>query len=217
MRPQILIDIENALKKARIEIANDFEGEGRVGSTFDESTVKKFLKAHPIIGKYILDVPARAPGDMLVVDPQWPFGDSEQMYVVNIKTSKGSCSNGMSKQGFVYAFTDMGIEEIPKRLSWSKMDKYLRTRKVDNQAKDYWYLCVDKNDSSNVVIRGAKQICNWVENSNPANMLQIDWKKEWASEPVQRNYAEAYDVIIGGIIRCIQKDYDNMPALFKPK
>jgi hypothetical protein len=61
------------------------------------------------------------------------------------------------------------------------------------------------------MIRGAKQINCWKENANPANLLQIAWKKEKALLPVERTYDEAYDVLVGGIKRCYTKSLRKLP------
>jgi hypothetical protein len=66
------------------------------------------------------------------------------------------------------------------------------------------------------MIRGAKQINCWTENANPSNMLQINWQKEKILPPIDRTYDEAYDVLVGGIKRCIQKFTNNLPEELRP-
>lgn len=208
--PQILNDVVNALKLAKIEISEKVEGEGRGGSLKDEGTIKTFLQEHAELGAYIHDVPPRGFGDMRVEDP-----DTGEIYVVNIKTSIGSTDNATSKIGFLYAFTDLTYEDLPGSMNWKKFNTLLAEHKADIPNKDYWFLCVDKNDSSNVMIRGAKQIVNWGENANPANLLQINWTKEKKCEPAYRTYDEAYEVIINGIARCYKKAFNNLPDEWK--
>ena len=58
---------------------------------------------------------------------------------------------------------------------------------------------IDKTDSKNVMIRGAKQINCWKENINQSNVMQINWKKEKTMEPLHRTWDKAYDVMIGGV------------------
>ena len=211
MTPIILKHIADTLRKEKIAISEAVEGEGRGGSLKDEGTIIRFLKNDPVLGEYILDEEARKFGDMIVLDY-----DGLTKYVVNIKTSIGSSDNATSKIGFLYALTDMEPEELPKSMNWKKFIELVNARKADIPTKDYWFLCVDKNDSSNVMIRGAKQINCWTENANPANMLQIGWKKEKTLPPVERTYDEAYDVLVGGVKRCIAKFFDNLPEEFRP-
>jgi hypothetical protein len=206
MIPKILEDVAEAVRKEKIAISEAVEGESRVASLKDEGTVIRFLKSDPVLGEYILSEKARKFGDMLVLDY-----DGVTEYVVNIKTSIGSSDNATSRIGFLYALTDIEHEELPGNMNWEKFDNLIKSRKADIPTKDYWFLCVDKNDSSNVMIRGAKQINCWKENANPANLLQIAWKKEKALLPVERTYDEAYDVLVGGIKRCYTKSLRKLP------
>jgi hypothetical protein len=206
MIPKILEDVAEAVRKEKIAISEAVEGESRVASLKDEGTVIRFLKSDPVLGEYILSEKARKFGDMLVLDY-----DGVTEYVVNIKTSIGSSDNATSRIGFLYALTDIEHEELPGNMNWEKFDNLIKSRKADIPTKDYWFLCVDKNDSSNVMIRGAKQINCWKENANPANLLQIAWKKEKALLPVERTYDEAYDVLVGGIKRCYTKALRKLP------
>jgi hypothetical protein len=205
--PKILNDIVTVLKKQKIKISENVEGEGRHGSLNDEGTIKRFLQSHSKFKSHVFDVPARGFGDMLVLDY-----DKKTYHVVNIKTTIGSSDNATSKIGFLYAFTDIDYDDLPKSMNWKKFHKLLTENKADNPGRDYWFLSVDKNDSSNVMIRGTKQIVNWCENANPANLLQINWTKEKRCEPATRTYEEAYKVIIGGIIRCYKKAFNNLPT-----
>jgi len=211
MIPQILKDVAEAIRKAKITISEAVEGEGRGGSLIDEGTIIRFLMNDPVLGKYILKPGARKFGDMTVLDY-----DGKTKYVVNIKTSLGGTDNATSKIGFLYALTDMEPEEMPGNMNWEKFMELLNDRKADIPTKDYWFLCVDKKDSSNVMIRGTKQINCWYENPNPSNMLQISWSKEKKLPGVDRTYNEAYEVLIGGIKRCLQKDYDRLPEELRP-
>ena len=208
--PKILNDIVEFLQQAKIQISENVEGEGRGGSLKDEGTIKRLLQSNPKFKNLILDVPARRPGDMLVKD--YKTGD---VYPVNIKTSIGSADNAMSKLGFLFALTDIKYEDLPGRIDWKKFDKLLKERGADVPGKDYWYLCIDKNDSSNVIIRGCKQINCWIENANPANLLQINWNKEKTMPPAARTYKEAHNLIVLGIARCFKKAFNNIPDDWK--
>jgi len=211
MIPKILNDVTEAVRNEKIKISEGIEGEDRVASLIDEGTVIDFLLTTNL-SKYITKNKAREFGDMIVLDY-----DGKTQYVVNIKTSIGSSDNATSKIGFLYAFTDMKLEEMPGRMNWPKFLELIKSRKADIPNKDYWFICVDKNDSSNVTIRGAKQINCWKENANPSNMLQIDWKKEKVLPPKIQTYDEAYDVIVNGILRCILKFVYNLPKEWKDK
>ena len=144
MTPQILIDIVETLKVEKIKIAEKVEGEGRVASLSDEGTIIRFLQAHPILGKYISSGETRAMGDMLVTDY-----NGVTIHPVNIKTSIGSSDNATSKGGILYALTNLRLDQIPFAMGWDKFYNLLDSHKADIEGKDYWFLSVDKNDSSN--------------------------------------------------------------------
>ena len=206
MIPKILLDITEAVRKEKIVISEAVEGEGRGGSLKDEGTIKRFLQSHPVLKEYIVDEKPRGFGDVTVIDY-----DGKTKYVVNIKTSFGTSDNATSKIGFLYALTDMEPEEMPGAMNWKKFYELLQSRKADIPAKDYWFLSVDKNDSKEIMIRGAKQINCWTQNANPSNLLQINWNKEKSLLPLERTYDEAYEVLVGGIKQCMKKFLNNLP------
>jgi hypothetical protein len=204
--PKILNDVVIAVSNARMVLSENVEGEGRGGSLVDEGLIKKLLVSK-FGEKRIMSVPPRGFGDILVLDY-----DDKTLHVVNIKTSLGSSDNGTSKLGFLYALTDIDYYDLPKSINWKKFHSLLKTRGKDIKNKDYWYLCIDKNDTGKVIIRGSKQIVNWVQNANTANLLQINWTKERECEPANRTFEEAKSVIVGGIINCFKKSFNNLPT-----
>ena len=197
--PTILNDIRDFLSAKRIEINDKVEGEGRGGSLMDEGSIKRALQEHELFKDHIVDEDARKFGDMIIIDY-----DKVTTYPVNIKTSIGSTDNCFSKAGMVYAFTDLPIDDIPKAMNLCKMVKLIETHRKHIPNRDYWFLCIDKNDSANVIVRGAKQINCWVENINPSNVLQVNWKREKTMPAMDRTWDEAYEVIIGGAKRSTQ-------------
>ena len=192
MVPKILEDMRDWLKKYNIQISEAVEGEGRGGSLKDEGSIKKALWISPY-KDMIIDQKVRKAGDILVRDY-----DGTSIYLVNIKTSLGGSDNCFSKCGIVYALTNITLDELPSKMNFNQMNNLLKKHKEDIPEKDYWFLCLNKKDSSEILIRGAKQINNWVININPNNILQVNWKKEKLCEPVTRTYDEAYEAIIGG-------------------
>ena len=205
--PEILQDIARYLEITRIQISEAVEGEGRGGSLKDEGAIKRALMNNEQLKPYIIDEKARKFGDMIVLDY-----DQKTRHVVNIKTSIGSTDNCFSKAGMVYAFTNMSDTDIPKAMNFMTMNELIMKYGEDVPNRDYWFLCIDKNDSSKVMIRGAKQINNWVVNINPSNILQVNWTKEKQCEPIDRTWQEAYDVIIGGAKKSLQGFFDSLPV-----
>ena len=206
MIPKVLKDIENYLKNYQIKIAERINGEHRVSSLKDEETVIAALREDEKLKPHIIDDPLRGFGDMTVLDY-----DMKTKYVVNIKTSIGSSDNCFSKIGFVYSLTDLEPDDLPKRMNYIVMNNLINKHKADVPQKDYYFLCVDKNDSSNVLLRGAKSITNWKVNINAQNILQINWKKEKQSKPTIRTWDESYEVLMGGVKKSINGYISNIP------
>ncbi len=207
--PEILLDITEFLKNSNIKISENVEGEGRGGSLKDEGSIKKLLFDSKF-KDYILDEKARKFGDMIVLDY-----DGVTRHPVNIKTSIGSADNCFSKAGIVYALTDIHDTNIPKTMNFLKMDELIKKHGKNIPTKDYWYLCVNKNDSSEILIRGAKQINSWVVNINPSNILQVNWTKEKLLPPAERTYEETVETIIGGVKKSLNDFWKNIPDEWK--
>lgn len=204
--PKVLMDIQEHLREFNIQISDKVEGEGRGGSLKDEGSIKRALMNHETFQHHIIDEKARKFGDMVVLDY-----DKKTKYVVNIKTSIGSTDNAFSKAGIVYALTNLPTESIPSAMNFAKMNKLIDNHRANVPGRDYWFLCVDKKDSSNVMVRGAKQIRHWIVNINPSNVLQIDWKKEKKCLPVHRTWEESYDVLVGGAKKSLKGFFDSLP------
>jgi hypothetical protein len=179
--PKILNDIVDALKHSTLNSFNE-DDEGRVNSKKDEHNIVSYL-----IDKFkdsIEPVKLRGFGDMIVIDY-----DGSKHYV-NIKTSIGAApDNAFSKLGFLWAFTDLTIEQIGNKITNEKFTKLVLTHRADIN-RDYWYLSFDKNDMQRVIVRGAKQITNW--NRNPTNNMQINWSKEHSTDLVNYTFEEAW-------------------------
>ena len=207
--PLILRNIVMSLQQEPIAISEDVQGEGRAGSYIDEGTLKKTLnKRFP---GHIIDETARKFADICVRDYD------ETIHAVNIKTSAmTSADNCFSKAGFVYALTNLDSTD-PRlgSMNFNRMLELIHANKHHDPMKDYWFLCVDKTNPANVLCRGAKQIRNWRVNSNPSNILQIHWGLEKNSDPVERDWDEAYDVLVNGTKNSLLRFISNLPEEWK--
>lgn len=209
MTPQILTDIVTFLKEhlskntLLAEVAEN--GDGRTTSIIDEQHIIEILKQSKF-QQYIQEPNARQPGDILVHDPVLGM-----VHVVNIKsTTCKAPDNATSKLGFLYAFTDISLNELPSSILDKKFAQLMESRKKDIPGKDYWYLVFDKNDMSRVLLRGSKQIVKW--KYNPSNLLQIHWGDEWKVPEAGHTFDEAFDAVYGGIKKCIKKKVASYPT-----
>ena len=208
-QPQILQHIVLSLQQEPIVISNPVQGEGRAGSLLDEGKIIETLKER--FPGHIIKQQARKFADICVRDYD------ETKHVVNIKTSlMTSADNCFSKAGFVYALTNLdSTDPSLTSMNFTRMFELIHTNKHHDPMKDYWFLCVDKTNPANVLCRGAKQIRNWRINSNPSNILQVHWELEKNSDPVERDWDEAYDVLVNGTKNSLLRFISNLPQEWK--
>lgn len=197
--PKILNDIVQALSKSNLKAVTE-DVEGRVNSKKDENKIIAWLSKQPQFEGRIKDSPTlRGFADMEVID------DDGVAHMVNIKTSLGYNDNAFSKLGLLWSLTDMTIDDfkslkINNKVGDKQFADLVLERKKDTN-RDYWYLSVDKNDFSKVMVRGVKQIVNWL--MNPTNNLQIVWKKEHNCDPGSKPFDEVFeDIITNGVFYC---------------
>lgn len=200
----ILLELVNDLKTANLIAEKNVNGEGRVASLIDEETITDWIKNHSKWNMYYIEVPARKPGDFYLRDIE-----NEIIHVINIKTTKGTTDNATSMVGFIYALTDLTIDELPSFATEKTLLNYVESRGVDIPFKDYYYLTFNKNNMNDVFIRGSKQIVNW--SSNPSNKLQINWSREWKTEYPNYSYEQSKENMIGGLKQVWEKMKMKMP------
>ncbi len=196
--PKILNEIVEALKKSNLKAVTE-NTEGRVNSKKDEDKIIAWLQKQPQFAGRIKEGVLRSFSDMIAVDAQGIE------HVVNIKTSVGSSDNAFSKLGILWALTDLTIEDYKKmkisnKISDTKFAELVIKHKKETD-RDYWFLSLDKNNFSHVMVRGVKQITYW--GKNPTNNLQIVWNKEHECGPNTNTFDEVfYNVITDGAFRC---------------
>ncbi len=196
--PKILNEIVEALKKSNLKAVTE-NTEGRVNSKKDEDKIIAWLQKQPQFAGRIKEGVLRSFSDMIAVDAQGIE------HVVNIKTSVGSSDNAFSKLGILWALTDLTIEDYKKmkisnKISDTKFAELVIKHKKETE-RDYWFLSLDKNNFSHVMVRGVKQITYW--GKNPTNNLQIVWNKEHECGPNTNTFEEVfYNVITDGAFRC---------------
>lgn len=199
--PKILNAIVEALSKANINAVAD-DDEGRVNSKKDEANVIDWLLRNKKFKGKVRPVSLRQFGDIIVTD------ENGTDHYVNIKTSSGGSDNAFSKLGFLWAFTDLPIEKLPKSISNKKWFELICKHKK-NIGRDYWFLSFNKSNMNEVTLRGVKQIENW--GKNPTNNLQINWKKEHETKIKKYSFEEAWQrVIIDGVLFCWENYCESM-------
>lgn len=199
--PKILNDLVKALQSANIKSVKKSD-EGRVDSKNDENNIFNWIQKQPKFKGRVRQAGLRQFGDLVVTD------DEGNDHYVNIKTTTGGSDNAFSKLGFLWAFTDLSIENLPKSISNDKWFELICKHKKDI-GRDYWFLSFNKSNMNEVSLRGVKQIENWAK--NPTNNLQINWKKEHETKVKKYSFEEAWErVIIDGVLFCWEKYCHSM-------
>jgi len=96
---------------------------------------------------------------------------------INLKITKGAAGNAFNKVAFLYTLTAVEVEK--KNMNMNKWFEHIQKipHKTERDRKtEYHYLAVDK-DTGRVLLKSILDIRAY--NSNPANIFQINWKKEF--------------------------------------
>lgn len=156
--------------------------DGRLNSMHAEAVVIKRIR-EVLSHDAIVQIPsARSWHDISI---KWP--EISVPYYFNIKVSNGGQDNAFNKKALVWSFSSMLESDIPNAMTINTMHDLIfnngrvhgrgRTMRSPGNSGEYFYLYVDKRDST-VIIKSLCDIQSWV--SNPQNILQINWTKEKA-------------------------------------
>ena len=117
---------------------------------------------------------------------------------VNIKVTQldgGAADNLNCKLGIFYALTGClpSSVNIKNGISWPKYFELMDEKMATNKNKDYYFLVVDKNDSSNVFFSSLKTLNTISPNGN-----NLPFQCKWCENKtrVERNYKDARNFIL---------------------
>lgn len=160
-----------AIKKVceKINISYSLTGDGRIVSAVKE---KEYLDAL---------VEALKEEDPYTVceipkDRHW-YDIRINSIPINLKITKGGTDNAFNKVAFLYTLT--GVEVKKKNMNMNKWFEQIQTiphKTERDRHTEYHYLVVDK-DTGTVLLKSILDIHTY--KSNPANIFQINWKKEF--------------------------------------
>ena len=179
--PQQLVEAVEYLSGI-VTISENHE-DGRVNSITDEDTVIDLL-----IAKYgeenVKKPAARCWWDVKL------FG-----HFLNIKSSdfnKGASDNFSSKAAILYALTNLSEEKV-NTTSWKKFQDALKNHSGKENNRDYYIIVVDKS-TRKVYLQSVKSLQKLTPNGNNLP-FQIKWADN--TQPVQRDYGQAYEFLVG--------------------
>ena len=173
--PLVMKRIREELKLARnngsliLDMSN--EGlDGRIGSIYLSTLVIELLNKKGFVIEEARN--ARDWYSIIVHDPT-----TGVRIPCKITISGGGSDNFSNKHAILYSCTDLGIEDIPKVLSYDDMFHYVRknVRRQRDPAEEYYMIYLHKTKPV-VAVRSLCDIKYF--RANPSNHLQINWNKE---------------------------------------
>ena len=190
MYPKVLEEIRDFIAKTDFSISE--QKDGRIGSVDDEATIISLLID---AGFDVEEMPPRFWYDMKV-------NDGDTWYPVNIKSTAGyhkkNRDNAGSKQGMLYAFTDVEESELEiPRMKESFFNSTLATRKKDMN-RTYYYLVINKQDTSEVLLTDIKALTISDSTISTARFnlpFQVNWVENHI--PVNRSFDEGFKHVVG--------------------
>lgn len=175
MIPKPLAQIRDFLIKDSVQLSHDFQ-DGRVNASINESEILKKIQS-----EFEIELPPpRSWFDFAIPN-------EHDKIPVNIKvTTTTTADNVQCKLGIYYALTGKW-PDFPNETPWGKYFSLLRNNINKEKDKDYYFLIVNKNDSSDVFCTSLKQVnklvangnnlpfqCNWGENRTLAKRSHDD-------------------------------------------
>jgi hypothetical protein len=198
---ETITDIKKVCKK--INISYSLTGDGRIVSAVKEKEyIDALIKGLKEENQYIVcEVPK---------DRHW-YDIRINGIPINLKITKGGTDNAFNKVAFLYTLT--GVEVKKKNMNMNKWFEHVRTtphKTERDRQTEYHYLVVDK-DTGRVLLKSILDIRAY--NSNPANIFQINWKKEFKNIDYvtpEDKYRSALLEMFGTVQKSIRQAMDGM-------
>jgi hypothetical protein len=200
--PTMLYSIQRTLLNADVEIASS-SADGRINSVFDEQAVIELLK-----DKYAgrISVPnIRAWYDIKVYDYLYGW------IPVNIKSTRTTTSDNIGNLAIcVHAYTNSIIPKFGAnngKMSTILCEKLRKKFYNKKRKKDYYFVVINKNDHTDIIINSLKGLTVLTPNVNNLP-FQICWNKNrtFVYQPIA--------VVIEKFIECVQKPNPSWKELF---
>ena len=148
-------------------------------------------------------------GRWRIYSPKQEIGHNRAWYDVsindlfcNIKVSKCTANdNAQAKKAIYYLLTgDREAERVPEQ--HSDFFRMMRENEDPDEDRDYYYLVINKTDTSDIFVANLKGIA--VCNSTPNNMpFQVNWRQN--RKLVERTWEEARQFLLGVWAELIKK------------
>jgi hypothetical protein len=203
--PAVLFELEEYLKGCTFNLSTGHHDDGRVVSIEKEKDV-----INRITEKFECIIPPpRHWYDIAIMS-------NERLIHCNIKISTGKTDNAMSKKGLIHSLTDLHENNIKGNLTYDAMKALIESNLLIERdfQREYYYIYIDKLDGT-IIIRSMLDIIHY--QSNPCNILQINWSKEKKTKCLESQFdLHTSRKRIEKVIAKSQKQYiDNNCAYYK--
>lgn len=179
MLPEKLLNIVDFLKQSPLILSKNSR-DGRINSAFNEDEIFSILDNH-----------------FTIIRPDmrdwfdFAFEENNTFYPVNIKITKLSTDNLNCKLGIYYALSGK-IPHFDNKINWTTFFKVIKENLQEN-SKDYYFLVINKNNTSDIFTTSLKNINELTPNGNNLP-FQANWTKNKILK--NRNFEEAKAFIL---------------------
>ncbi|MDR1698689.1 MAG: hypothetical protein LBR75_02540 [Prevotellaceae bacterium] len=200
--PTDLLDIISYLKQENVYLSATFS-DGRINASINEDEIIKTLQK-----QFAIKVPRARHWYDFAVETNSGF------YPVNIKVTDTTHADNLNcKLGIYYALTGM-LPDFPNEINWLKFFEKLKKNLAKQTDKDYFFLIVNKQDTSDVFVNGLKMLQKLQSNGNN---LPFQCKWDINRDCEHRNFKQAEEFVLttfGESIKLRSDIYFNFKRLF---
>lgn len=180
--PKKLLTIKNELIGTNLHLSSKFQ-DGRINSAVNENTIIDLISKFTEIDK---------PRSRAWFD--FSFTENGIFYPVNIKiTTTNTADNLNCKLGIYYALTGL-IPDFPNEINWLHYFELLYENIGLHKTNDYYFLVVNKEDNSDIIVNSLKGLSKIQPNGN-----NLPFQCKWDSnrEVKKNSFNQAKDLILG--------------------
>lgn len=176
----MLLDIQAFLSKDLIKLSNSFE-DGRVNARINEDEVINIIQK-----KFKINVPRSRHWFDFSIE------ENGEIYPVNIKITDTTHADNLNcKLGIYFALTGK-LPDFPNEISWLDYFEKLKVNITPNE-KDYYFLVVNKSDTTDIFINTLKSLSILQPNGNN---LPFQCKWNINKKPKKREFSESKKFIL---------------------
>lgn len=188
----------------------------------NDGRMTSLLKEQPFLDELKRILLERNPKwEINISPPRASYDFSVNGILFNLKlTDCKTADNSLNKSCIYYSIT--GLTDYPYSSNWNNFIDYIlkaknnnKIKKIRNKSTEYHYLVKNKINGE-VLVKPIFDIYEYI--SNPSNILQINWKKEYLNKEYYCKDDDYLKKVIE-LVKCIQKsvkeNYENSKKLIE--